>query len=558
MSSRVAVVVTHGTLIVFALGCALCLLSAYASAQNPSANKDEIFGGYSVLFPNGYADRYPGFAQTFKPDTIPNAFDASNTYNFCKSCNFGFLIDGSGHFNGRQFPLDPTGGRVGTGVGYALGGVQYKYHTHSLSPFVRVFVGAANLSPDCCTGAHWHVAAGGGGGLDLAVTPRFSIRLVQADYIYSAYPHSPELPNPQSEQWNSVRLAAGIVVGLGSCYIPPPPSCTALATPSEVWAGDPVNLSTKCMNFNPKHPTTYSWTTPGGKLSSNNDPTPTVDTTGVVPGSYTATVIVTDPKEKKNNTATAVVPFTIKQPQPPLVSCSANPTTIDIGQPSTITMTASDPQGWPLTYSWSATGGQLSGSGTSATLTATNADLGNTITVTGTASDGRTPPVSSICTVMAKQPGAEVGKCVAIKDWGECTFEKNPRKPWRVDNDCKDTLDKLSLRLQQEPNGKLDIVGYTDEKEVVSEPTLGAQRAVNVKYYLTTDGPNKADAARIQPRQGGTEEGKAAHFYFVAEGILCSGQREEGTVVDESKEHGQSRGAPTPKKKAKPATPPAQ
>ena len=30
-------------------------------------------------------------------------------------------------------------------------------------------------------------------------------------------------------------------------------------------------------------------------------------------------------------------------------------------------MTAGDPQGWPLTYGWSTTGGTLSGSGTSVT-----------------------------------------------------------------------------------------------------------------------------------------------------------------------------------------------
>ena len=75
-----------------------------------------------------------------------------------------------------------------------------------------------------------------------------------------------------------------------------------------------------------------------------------------------------------------------------------------------------------------------------------------------------------------------------------------------MDNDCKDTLDKLALRLQQMPNGKLEVVGYTDEKEVVSEQTLGSQRAVNVKYYLTTDGPTTIDANHIEPRQGGTKE----------------------------------------------------
>ena len=248
--------------------------------------------------------------------------------------------------------------------------------------------------------------------------------------------------------------------------------------------------------------------------------------------------------------------FTIKQPQPPVVSCSASPTTIAVGEPSTVTMTATDPQGWPMTYSWSNSGGTLSGSGTSVTVTATNADAGNTITVTGTATTnrpgGNPDTLSSSCTASVTVP--PVQKCTIIEDWGECTFEKNPKKPWRVDNDCKDTLDKLSLRLQQMPNGKLDIVGYTNEKEVVSEQTLGAQRSVNVKYYLTTDGPNKVDAGRVQPRQGGTK-GQATHFYFVPEGTLCGGQLEEGTTVDETAVQPQSRNAPA---KKKPTTRPSQ
>ncbi len=122
--------------------------------------------------------------------------------------------------------------------------------------------------------------------------------------------------------------------------------------------------------------------------------------------------------------------------------------------------------------------------------------------------------------------------CVKIEDWGECTFNKNPKKPWRVDNDCKDTLDKVVFRMLQLPDGKLDIVGYTDEKEAVREKTLGSQRAVNVKHYLTTEGPGKIDASRIQARQGSVK-GQATHLYYLTEGPLCSGQREEGTVVDE-------------------------
>jgi hypothetical protein len=90
--------------------------------------------------------------------------------------------------------------------------------------------------------------------------------------------------------------------------------------------------------------------------------------------------------------------------------------------------------------------------------------------------------------------------------------------------------------------GKLAIVGYTDEKEAASKSrqTLRAQRAVNVKYYLTTDGSTRIDPSRIEPRQG-EAKGRVTHFYCVPEGTLCSGQVVEGTPVDESAVQGRSR-----------------
>jgi hypothetical protein len=395
-------------------------------------------------------------------------------------------------------------------------------------------------------------AGGGGANLDYQVVGLFTYKFTPKLGLGLGWRYLDVDYRPTNHQFVYDVAQSGALAGLffefgGKPPIPPSASCSA--QPTEVWSGDPVTVTATGANFNPKHTLTYGWTQNGGKLSSTNTQTATVDTAGMAPGSYSATATITDPKEKKNNSATCTANFSIKQPQPPVVSCSANPTTIAIGEPATITMTATDPQGWPMTYSWSSSGGQLSGTGTSATVTATNADAGNTITATGTATTTRSG-LSSSCTAQVNVP--PVVKCVNIEDWGECTFEKNPKKPWRVDNDCKDTLDKLSLRLQQMPNGKLDVVGYTDEKESVSEQTLGSQRSVNVKYYLTTDGPNKVDASRVQPRAGGTK-GKATHFYFVPEGNLCGGQLEEGTVVDESQVQPQSRMAPAPTKKHKKA-----
>jgi hypothetical protein len=342
---------------------------------------------------------------------------------------------------------------------------------------------------------------------------------------------------------------------------PVPPTASCSAAPSQVLEGEPVTVTATGSNFNPKHPLTYAWNGNGAKLSGNNTQTATIDTTGMAgdfakgilgkTSSYTASATITDTKEKKNNTASCTASYTVnpRPVHPPVVNCSANPSALAINQSGTVTMTASSPDNRPLSYSWTNTGGQFSGSGTNASVTATNADAGNTITVTGTATDDR--KLSTSCTATITVPAVE--KVKEVEDWGECTFEKNPKKPWRVDNDCKDVLDKLALRIQQMPNGKVAIVGYKDQVEVVNAEHIGAQRAVNVKYYMTTDelGP-KVDATRLEPREGGTK-GKATHFYFVPQGATFT--QEESVTVDETAVQGQSRSAaPAPKKTKKAST----
>ncbi len=548
MSSSISVVPTRRVATTLAL--ALCFWGTFAAAQVTIQPKAEVFAGYSWLHPNGfYVDGIPTTDHT-------DGVEESVVYYLPQAHNLGIMADFSQHF-----------GVSNENINYFLGGLQYKYHTDTFSPYFHLFAGAARQSFPLDN--QWNAALGAGGGFDYYVGKRFSIRIAQADYIYSNF--SQAIPVTKS-QWNSVRLSTGIMYNFGSYYVPQPTAaCTA--QPTEVWSGDPVTVTATGSNFNPKHTIMYSWTTNGGKLSASDKQSAQVDTTGVAPGSYSANASLTDPKLRNVDTgshsfigrpdpvkpATCAANFVIKQPQPPTVTCTADPTTIAAGQSSTITMTGNDPQGWPLTYSWSTSSGQLSGgTANTTTLTATSADAGTTMTVTGTVTDARAN-LSATCTASVNSP--QVISCGKIEDWGECTFEKNPKKPWRVDNDCKDVLDKVALRLQQMPNGKLDVLGYTDEKEVVTEKTLGAQRSVNVKYYLTTDGPTKIDPSRIQPRDGGTQ-GKATHFYFVPEN-LCTDQSEQGTAVDETQVQPQSRNA-APKKRshkakaAAPATTPAQ
>jgi hypothetical protein len=511
---------------------------AIASAQN-ACQKDEVFGGYAALIPNGWGDL------DYKVNTIPNAFDVSNTYYLPNAHNVGLVLDGSGHFKGSTTPPNlQNGSNDSTGVGYALGGLQYKWHGGAVSPFVRGFLGAANISPDCCHGTEWSFAGGGGGGLDWNVTPRVSIRFAQADYIYSTYSHV--FPSTHSTAWNSVRLGAGVVFNLGNYCTQAPVACTASASPSEVNAGEPVRLSSSGSNFNPKHTLTYGWTSSGGKIGNPANQASEVDTTGLAPGTYAITAMITDPKMKQGNSASCPATFIVKPPPPqlpPVVSCAVDPTMIDPGQIATVTMTATSPDRRPMTFRWTSTGGTLNGTGTTATVTAGKSDAGNTITVTGTATDDRS--LTASCDVHVSVPKAPE-PCVKIVDWGECTFEKNPGRPSRVDNVCKDTLDQLILKMQGTQNGKLIVVGYVDQSEAKSS-TLAAQRAANVVYYLTTDSSPTVDASRIEAHQGGVQ-GKVTHFYFVPEGKLCEGQGDLGTQVDSSKVKGQTRKVPAKKK----------
>jgi outer membrane protein OmpA-like peptidoglycan-associated protein len=264
----------------------------------------------------------------------------------------------------------------------------------------------------------------------------------------------------------------------------------------------------------------------------------------LAPGSYSVTGTATDSKEKKNNTASCNASFTVKQPRPPVASCSADPTTVQPGSSSTINVTASSPDGRPLTYSYSSTAGTVSGTGNTATLSTAGAAPG-TITVTANVVDDRN--LSTTCTAAVNVQAPPVATVVEQQEVGTCTFS-DPRRTARVDNVCKATLDEVALRLQREPNGRVVVVGYADEEESVKVSDIDGQRSENIKYYLTSgESQAQIDPSRIEARKG-PHGNRSATLYFVPEGGTFTVQGTE--TVDESQVKGQSRNA-KPARKAK-------
>ncbi|MGA3053128.1 MAG: OmpA family protein [Candidatus Korobacteraceae bacterium] len=536
MSSRIGVVPTRLIASSIALAFALCLLGVLATAQTDIQPKDEVFGGYSWYHPNGRVD------YGYKVADIPVGFDASNVYYLPAWHNLGVLFDGSGHFHGNE----------DTDVGYILGGLQYKWHTDTFSPFVRGFVGAARISPPTYITANvqsgrdeWQAAAGFGGGFDLNINHRFALRLAQVDYIYSNY--KPSVSFFGSPQWNSIRLGTGLVVNLGT-YYSPALAATCSAQPNEVTEGEPITVTATGANFNPKHTITYAWTTDGGKIDTANAQSAHIDTTGATPGSHTANATLTDAKMRKMNSATCSAAFTVKAKpmNPPQVSCSADPTTVQVGSPDptskiTANATSPDPGVTISSYSYLASAGTISGNGTTATLDTTGAPSGPiNVSVTATDSRGLTNAQPCVATVTVE------GKVEPLQMTSRTLqFIERPKQkyiPWRVDNEAKAILDQDALALKNAPDSKLFIVGYADGEP---QPMIGvgkkkhamdlaAQRAVNAKAYLVQQ--QGIDPGRIEVRKGTGKAHEADTFFWVPKDVdpATASALQGTTPVDES------------------------
>jgi hypothetical protein len=129
-----------------------------------------------------------------------------------------------------------------------------------------------------------------------------------------------------------------------------PPTVTSVAPPKGVVGACPNTIVTatfsKAMNPATINDTTFTLTGPGptsigGVVTYNaasNTAIFTPSNTLAPGGRYIATARVTDPKRSENNEATCNALFSVKElpKNPPSISCSADPSTVQTGTSSTI------------------------------------------------------------------------------------------------------------------------------------------------------------------------------------------------------------------------------
>jgi hypothetical protein len=161
------------------------------------------------------------------------------------------------------------------------------------------------------------------------------------------------------------RLQTGLNFMFGGGAPPAAPSAACSLQPAEVFAGETVTVTANGSNFAPKRTVRYSWNGTGVKVTGSDSSTQ-IDTTGLQPGSYVVTANLND--GRKQGFASCSARFTVKEPRPPVISCAANPERVRTGGASTIISTASSPDGRRLIYSYTASSGEISGNGDTATL----------------------------------------------------------------------------------------------------------------------------------------------------------------------------------------------
>jgi outer membrane protein OmpA-like peptidoglycan-associated protein len=511
--------------------------SSTPSAPAPSADyasRMDVFMGYSYVAPHGTVSTPEPGGTTTNLDYSSINVGAIGSFAYYFNRYVGGQVEYANHPDGEN-----------DGAQTASAGIIFRYPTGGMAPFVHALAGGVRLGGPNVNGypyqpKHiytWGPALTVGGGLDYDLPfggHRIAWRIFQADYEYWHADFGPAEFIGGRANTNNVRLSTGLVIHFGTIVPPPPVQYACVVNPASVFPGEQVTITGTATNLNPKKTPTYAWSGTGVTVGGTN-PTATIDTGSLQPGSFTVTGHVTE-GAKPGQSADCTAQFTVKQFEPPTISCSANPSTVQPGGSSTITCNGVSPQSRPLTYSYSASAGSISGTGNTATLSTNGAPSG-TITVTGTVQDDKGQTASATTTVNVEAPPPPP----APKTQTLCSiqFDKDKHRPARVDNEAKACLDDVALNAQQKADASVVVVGNTapvpapkhPRKGAKTPPDLAAQRAVNTKAYLVTE--KGIDASRIQVRTG-TNGQNEVEDYLVPAGATFDNDVPGTTAVDET------------------------
>jgi outer membrane protein OmpA-like peptidoglycan-associated protein len=209
----------------------------------------------------------------------------------------------------------------------------------------------------------------------------------------------------------------------------------------------------------------------------------------------------------------------VKAPRPPAISCSSDPASVPMGGTATISSNASSPDGRRLTYSYTASAGNISGNTPTAALDTQSAPPG-TITVTCNVGDDRNPSLiaSSMTTVTVQVPPpppppppdfVAIEKRLALHSVYFATAKPSLENPDAgLLASQEKTLNALAadflIYLQSKPDAHLTLEGHADRRGSMEyNQRLSERRVDRVRRFLVERG---VPAGNIQTKAFGEQE----------------------------------------------------
>jgi hypothetical protein len=454
---------------------------ASGSAEMASSSRLELYGGYAYFHPiSGSVATVP-----YRPIAEGSVFSATGFLN----SRLGVQVEGEASGQGPNDSLYSV--EAGPVVRLSYG---------RLVPFGHVLGGIARLSGPSQQGGTFGWGITAGGGVDYVLPyfgHRIAIRPVQVDLTLTHVDFGKLAPDGLTGGLGEVkafRISTGLVLRLGAREHQVQTLLYACeASPGTVFSGEPVTVTATSVAPERHGPSVYTWESNGGSITGT-DETANVSTVGLAPGDYVVTGHLSQgPRAIANASCTAI--FRVQKPAPPTVTCSANPVAVVAGGSATIAASASSPQHRPLTYSYFASAGEIASSIVTTTLDTAGAPPGP-ISVECRVNDDLGQTASATAVVEVSATLAPLAQSHAL-----CTlrFDRDQKRPFRVDNEATACLDEVALALEHDPTSRLTLTGERLDSETIS---YAVARAANARTYLTKE--KGIDPSRIDIKTGKT------------------------------------------------------